>query len=116
MTFDDLFKTPVRQSEANPTLRKVRKVEESLLITREKVCAYDRDTHSRIGINPGIQPSAPSALVPIDIPFADGMRYREAGATEIRTRLDLFVSDPAGPWVRRYGVLVATRDRDRPLP
>jgi hypothetical protein len=52
-------------------------------------------------------PYAPPALVPLDVPFKEGQRYRPAGATELRTRLDLYVADPAGPWVRTYGVLMA---------
>lgn len=52
--------------------------------------------------------SAPIApLVPLDQPFVDGQRYREAGALELATRLDLFVADPVGPWIRRYGVLLS---------
>ncbi len=43
----------------------------------------------------------------MDAPFVEARRYRMAGATELRTRLDLYVADPAGPWVRTYGVLMA---------
>ncbi len=43
----------------------------------------------------------------MDAPFVEARRYRMAGATELRTRLDLYVADPAGPWVRAYGVLMA---------
>jgi hypothetical protein len=50
-------------------------------------------------------PSAP-ALVPLREAWIDGQRYREAGATEWPSRLDLFVADEAGPWIRRHGVLI----------
>jgi hypothetical protein len=68
------------------------------LHTREKF-------HMEMGLVP--TPSAPSELVPLDRPFQEGMRYREAGAVEVHNRLDLFVADPAGPWIRRHGVLIA---------
>lgn len=48
-----------------------------------------------------------AALVPLDVAFADGQRYRMAGATEARSRLDLYVADPAGPWIRLHGVLIS---------
>jgi hypothetical protein len=60
----------------------------------------------------GAQPLAPSLpaiscrLVPLDAPWVDGARYREAGATDARNRLDLYVADISGPWVRRHGVLM----------
>ncbi len=50
--------------------------------------------------------SAP-VLVPRDAPFVDGQRYRLAEGTEFRTRLDLYVADPDGPWIRRHSVLMA---------
>ena len=46
-------------------------------------------------------------LVPLETPFIDDLRYKLAGATELATRLDLFLVDPMGPWVRRHGVLIA---------
>ena len=51
-------------------------------------------------------PAAPSNLVPLDVPFVDGQRYRLAPATEVSNRLELFVADPSGPWIRRHGVLL----------
>ena len=51
-------------------------------------------------------PAALSSLVPLDSPFGEGERYREAEATEWPSRLDLYRADPAGPWVFRYGVLL----------
>jgi hypothetical protein len=55
------------------------------------------------------QPAIRSPLVPLESPWLDGQRYRPAGATELATRLDLFLADPAGPWIRRYGVLLSMR-------
>jgi len=55
----------------------------------------------------GVATSAPSALVPLETPFVEGQRYRLAGATELRTRLDLYVADAGGPWMRHFGLLVA---------
>lgn len=51
-------------------------------------------------------PAISCRLVPLDAPFAEDRRYREAGAAEVQTRLDLYREDPAGPWIRRHGVLI----------
>jgi hypothetical protein len=58
--------------------------------------------------------SAP--LVPLAMPWREGARYREAGAAEIVSRLDLYVEDPAGPWIRRHGVLLAVPEFTRAHP
>jgi hypothetical protein len=58
-----------------------------------------------IGTKCGLPLSALSALVPLAVPFIDGARYSEAGATD-RNRLDLYVADVSGPWVRRHGALM----------
>ena len=52
-------------------------------------------------------PSATSvtALVPRDEPFQDGQRYRLAGESDAN-RLDLFIADKDGPWLRLHGTLV----------
>lgn len=63
--------------------------------------------------NPRVQPSAPSApsdcpaLVPLETPWIDGGRYRIVGATEWPSRLNLYLADPNGPWIRLHGVLIA---------
>ena len=57
--------------------------------------------------SPSTEPNRPT-LVPMDAPWTDGRRYREAGACERPGKLDLYVEDPAGPWIRRHGVLIAT--------
>lgn len=46
-------------------------------------------------------------LIPLESPWRDGHRYRLAQATELRTRLDLYHEDTAGPWLRRHGALIA---------
>ena len=51
--------------------------------------------------------TAPVLLAPLDTPWRDGARYRMAGACEVGSRLDCYVADPAGPWIRRSGVLLA---------
>lgn len=48
-------------------------------------------------------PSVPSELIPLDKPFEERMRYREADMCEVRNRLDLYYEDPNGPWVRLHG-------------
>jgi hypothetical protein len=48
-------------------------------------------------------------LVPLVAPWTDGARYRQAQATEWPSRLDLYLEDSSGPWIRRHGVLVAVR-------
>lgn len=55
--------------------------------------------------------SAASAplLVPLEKAFTEGRRYRAAGVTEVRTRLELYVEDPKGDWRRSHGVLIAVR-------
>jgi len=52
-------------------------------------------------------PAARPALVPMEAPWVDGQRYREAGATEITTRFFCYLEDVGGPWIRRHGVLLA---------
>lgn len=46
-------------------------------------------------------------LTPLDTPWVNGQRYREAGAVEIKSRLDCYVEDPAGPWFRMRDILIA---------
>ncbi len=108
MTFADLFvqrpkKLPVAEGAEVATLHAIR--------GEGRVIEGNRHTLVRVRENPRVQPSAPSAiagrppLVPINVPFAEGARYREAGATEAATRLDLYIADDSGPWIRRAGVL-----------
>jgi hypothetical protein len=67
-------------------------------------------------INAPIAPTAPSALenhpplVPLESPWIEGAHYRMAGATEWPSRLDLYVQDPSGPWIRRHGVLISVSE------
>lgn len=60
---------------------------------------------------PSISPSSTTGprplLVPSETPFVEGQRYRPAGVIDPFTRLDLYVSDSAGPWLRLHGVLIA---------
>ena len=72
--------------------------------------------HIRIRAKAGLRLSALSAppLVPLEAPWVDGGRFREAGATEARTRLDLYLADPNGPWIRRHGVLIACEGESHP--
>jgi hypothetical protein len=51
-------------------------------------------------------PMYPPKLVPIDEPWSEGRRYRSAGAAEIGSRLDLYVQDDTGPFIRLAGVLL----------
>ena len=59
-------------------------------------------------------PATLSNLVPLDVPFVDGQRYRLAPAIEVSNRLELFVADPSGPWIRRHGVLITSDDTTNP--
>ncbi len=54
----------------------------------------------------GLKSPAIGPLAPRDVPFIDGQRYSLAGSSD-STGLDLFSPDPNGPFVRRFGVLVA---------
>jgi len=47
----------------------------------------------------------------LDKAFTEGRRYRAAGVTEVRTRLELYVEDPKGAWRRSHGVLIAVEPR-----
>ncbi len=58
------------------------------------------------GPRPAI-PATSAPLVPLDAPWRDGQRYNLAGATEWPGKLDLYRADPAGPWIRRHGVVIA---------
>lgn len=113
MTFADLFAPfsdpPTVQpgradyaDKASPTFNVEGKV--SILEIERKTCLP-------IGIESqlGLSALSATALVPLDQPFADGQCYADAGACEVATHLDLFRADLAGPWIRRHGVLIATR-------
>ena len=77
---------------------------------------YERGKSVSIRAKSGLALSALSApLVPLDEPFIEGQRYRLAGATELATRVDCYLADPAGPWRRRHGVLVAVQAGAHPL-
>lgn len=106
MKFIDLFQTTNTQpryadrlDRPTPTLNLV------------KGSNIQRERHGSTKLNARVRLSALSApiLVPLDEPFVEGRRYRQARATEWRARLDLFVADPAGPWLRRHGVLLAVK-------
>lgn len=85
-------------------LRRVRRLEKSHSTSRE---TEKVGLEKNLNKDCGIQPSAPSArvLVPRDAPWQDGARYRLAGEIDA-DRLDLFVADPTGEWIRRHGVLI----------
>jgi hypothetical protein len=107
VTFADLFRTAGPEIPRIPHLRRVRRVESPSLMSFKTLTGYHAlATHVCIAEDSGVAPSAPSAFVPLDLPFAEGKRYRKAGATEWPGRLDLYRTDPAGPWVRRHGVML----------
>ena len=54
-------------------------------------------------------------LIPRDAPFVEGQRYRLSDETELDSRLDLYVADPSGPWIRYHGVLMAAPSLTSPL-
>lgn len=91
-----------------PHLRKVRKVEKpySEIWGKNKVIGGVRGGEGEIQSSAPSAHSAP-ALVPVEIAFTEGRRYRAAGVTEARTRLELYVEDPKGDWMRSHGVLIA---------
>lgn len=110
MKFSDLF-TPVPPvSPSSPPLRIERidefpsfnLIEKHTSEGKEVIVSIDTGTKAEIAIS---ALSAP--LVPLEAPWVDGQRYREAGMVEVSSRLDLYLADPAGPWIRRYGVLLA---------
>lgn len=106
MTFDDLFR-PVSDFADSADSRN-----RDFLMRRkhtfpENVCVSP-GKKSGLRVSALSAPPAGGVLVPLDRPFAEGQRYREAGATEVATRLDCYLEDPAGPWVRHHGVLLAT--------
>jgi len=106
MTFADLFKAAGPENPQISPSRRVRRVENQGLISCKTLNSYHTiDTHECIAENSEIAASAPSAHIPLDQPFVEGERYREAEATEWPTRLDLYRADPTGPWVRQHGVL-----------
>lgn len=110
MKFADLFTSAAKASPCNAPLRIVRIDEFPYfnLKKNERLGEIEENTCSPIYTKAGIALSALSApLVPFDAPFVDRQRYREAGASEVATRLPLYLSDPAGPWIRLHGVLLA---------
>ena len=61
-------------------------------------------------IPPATPPRPP--LIPTEAPWQDGARYREAGAWEnAAPHFECYIADPAGPWIRRHGVLLAVTPR-----
>ena len=66
-----------------------------------------RDTRLEVQTSDSSYQSYHPTLTPLESPFIDGHRYRLAQATELRTRLDLYVEDEGGPWLRKHGVLIA---------
>jgi hypothetical protein len=92
-----------------PHLRKVRKVEKpySELWGKNKLIGGGGGGE---GETQSSAPSAP-ALVPAEVAFTEGRRYRAAGVTEARNRLELYVEDPKGAWRRSHGVLIAVEPR-----
>jgi len=123
MKFEDLFMPARPQVAATLLLRKVRKVEDSSLMSGGRVCIPKTEPHTllRGGVDTGIQPSAPSAahiritrppLIPTEAPWQDGVRHQEAGAWEIaKPHFECYHADPAGPWIRRHGVILAVTPR-----
>ena len=112
MKFADLFThapSPAQVSPAAASLRIVRIIEFPTFNPIENIHSemIGGKEYIQTAAKAGPAISALSALVPLDLPFVDGQRYREAGATELSSRLDLYLADPAGPWVRRFGVLLA---------
>ena len=107
MTFADLFRTAGPEIPRIPHLRRVRRVESPSLMSFKTLTGYHTlAKHVCIAEDLGVASSAPSALVPLDQPFVEGERYREAEATEWPRRLDLYRADSTGPWVRRHSVLL----------
>ena len=53
-------------------------------------------------------------LVPMEAPWRDGHRYRATALFEVANRLDCYVADPNGPWIRRGGVLQAVHPKSDP--
>ena len=84
-------------------LRRVRRVEKTCSTLGKTEIGVEQN----LGKKPEIQPSAPSAriLVPRDEAWREGERYSLAGEVDAN-RLDLFIADKNGPWLRRHGVLM----------
>jgi hypothetical protein len=55
----------------------------------------------------GLDAQMEAPLIPMHAPFIEGRRYRTAGATELRSRLDLYVESKTGPLRRHHGALMA---------
>jgi hypothetical protein len=113
MKFSDLFtpaSLPAAAIPADALLRIVRIIEIPSFNPIEKIHSDKKEgkefIHTAAKAGSAIS-ALPAPLVPLDQHFVDGQRYREAGATEFATRLDLFVADPAGPWIRRHGILLS---------
>ena len=110
MKFADLFTPVAKVTSTDGPLRIMRILEYSSFNPIENVNLGNTgyDTCIPTAVKAGHALSAVSALlVPLQAPWRDGQRYAEAGASDIASRLDLFVADDSGPWVRRYGVLIS---------
>ena len=84
-------------------MRRVRRLEKTHSTSGKIVTGLEENLVK----NCEIRSSASSALtlVPMDRPFREGARYLEAGAIELRTRLDLYHEADGAPWQRIHGLL-----------
>ena len=110
MTFSDLF---VSKAKKGPFAEGAEGAKSQTNVMGGCVSGSNISQSLYMAENPRVQPSAPSAtsdcpaLVPLETPWIDGGRYRMVGATEWPSRLNLYVADPSGPWIRLHAVLIA---------
>ena len=100
MRFEELFLKPTRTADTADTSNSRIK---GLGETADRIPRALRQQKLQNDVSAA---SAP-LLVPLNKAFTEGRRYRAAGVTEARTRLELYVEDPKGAWRRSHGVLIA---------
>ena len=102
MRFEELFLKPTRSADtADTSNSRIKDLGE----IADRIPSALRQQKLRNDVSAS---SAP-LLVPQDKAFAEGRRYRAAGVTEARTRLELYIEDPKGAWRRRDGTLIAVQ-------
>ncbi len=102
MRFEELFLKPTRSADTADTSNSRIK---SLGEIADRIPSALRQQK----LQNDVSAASASLLVPLDKAFTEGRRYRAAGVTEARNRLELYVEDANGDWKRSSGVLIAVR-------
>ena len=102
MRFEELFLKPTRSADTADTSN-------SRIKDLGEIADRIPSALGQQKLRNDVSAASASLLVPLDKAFTEGRRYRAAGVTEARTRLELYIEDPKGAWRRRDGTLIAVQ-------